>query len=80
MEIVVYRLATHQDALAAAHMLRSRGHAADLPSSSVADDGHTLIVRVHRDAVARVLTMVEHMFPDAIRSPDPTSHEATDRV
>lgn len=80
MAIIVYRMASRLDAVAAAHMLRSRGHAAELPPSSVADDGNTLIVRVNGDSVARVLTMVEHMFPGATRSPDPTSKGVTDGV
>jgi hypothetical protein len=71
VETIVYRLSTRLDALAAAHMLRGRGHSADLPRPSVADDGHTLEVRVNRNASGRVRLMVETMFPDATIYPDP---------
>jgi hypothetical protein len=70
VEIVAYRLPTRRDALAAAHMLRSRGHHADLAKSQVADDGTTLVVRTSDDGVAHVRTMVERMFPAAKRCPE----------
>lgn len=70
MEIVAYRLPTRRDALAAAHMLRARGHHAGLAKTAVADDGTTLVVRTSDDAVAHVRTMVERMFPTAKRCPE----------
>jgi hypothetical protein len=78
VETIGYRLATRLDALAAAHMLRTRGHAAELPRASVADAGHTLIVRASGDALPRVRAMIEHMFPDAARCPEPLNHKVTD--
>ena len=70
MEIVAYRLPSRRDALAAAHMLRARGHHADLAKTEVADDGTTLVVRTSDDAVSHVQTMVERMFPTAKRCPE----------
>jgi hypothetical protein len=71
VETLAFRLVKRVDALAAAHMLRTRGHAVDLPRASVADDGHTLIVRAKSEAVRHVQTLVTHMFPESIRCPEP---------
>lgn len=73
VETIAYRLRTRLDAMAAAHMLRSRGHAANLPPASCADNGNTLIVRASSTALPQVHTMIKHMFPDASRCPEPSS-------
>ena len=70
MEIVAYRLHTRRDALAAAHMLRARGHHAGLAKTVVADDGTTLVIRTSDDALVQVQTLVERMFPMAKRCPE----------
>jgi hypothetical protein len=80
VETVAYRLPTRLEALAAAHMLRARGHSADIPVSPVADDASTLVIRTSRDALAHVLTMVERMFPAAQRCPDLPSSKWSDGV
>jgi hypothetical protein len=80
VETIVYRLATRLDALAAVHMLRARGHAAERPRSPVADDGHTVHIRVNRGTAGQVRSMVERMFPDASPYPDPLNRQVSDGV
>jgi hypothetical protein len=70
VETVVYRLPTRLEALAAAHMLRSRGHAAGIQATAFADHGSTLIVRTSRDGLSYVRALIESMFPSAVRCPD----------
>jgi hypothetical protein len=70
VETVVYRLPTRLEALAAAHMLRARGHAAGIQATAFADHGSTLIVRSSHDALSYVRALVESMFPSAVRCPD----------
>jgi hypothetical protein len=71
VDTVAYRLPTRPQALAAANMLRSRGHAAGIPTSAVADDGTTLIIRTSPGGVTYVRALVESMFPSAVRCPVP---------
>jgi hypothetical protein len=78
VETLAFRLATRLDALAAAHMLRARGHTADLPRSSVADGGHTLIVRANSEALPQVQALIEHMFPDSMRCHESHADEMPD--
>ena len=79
METVAFRLPTRPQALAAANMLRSRGHAAGISTTAVADDGTTLIIRTSPEGIAYVRALVESMFPAAVRCPDPDgrAHEQT---
>jgi hypothetical protein len=77
---IVYRLTSRLDALAAVHMLRARGHAADLPRSLVAGDGHTLEVRVNRNTAGQVRALVECMFPDASPYSDTADGRFLDEV
>lgn len=74
METVAYRLPTRPQALAAANMLRSRGHAAGIPTAAFADDGTTLIIRTSAGSIAHVRALVESMFPSAVRCPDFDAH------
>jgi hypothetical protein len=69
VETVAYRLPTRLEALAAANMLRSRGHAAGIPTTAFADHGTTLIIRTSRTGVTYVRALVESMFPSAVRCP-----------
>jgi hypothetical protein len=70
VETVVYRLPTRLEALAAANMLRARGHAAGIPTTAFADHGTTLIVRTSNAGVTYVRALVESMFASAVRCPD----------
>jgi hypothetical protein len=70
VETVAYRLPTRLEALAAANMLRARGHAAGIPTTAFADHGTTLIVRTSHAGVSYVRALVESMFPSAVRCPD----------